>query len=139
MFRADEVLESVGSWPAGDEEDDDGVALRPPAPPGPVDQLPAVQSPIDITSIWCPAPPDVDAGESHSERCAQAWLDAARRAGSEPTLVPPARIEIGGDSYELRVGPRERVLVVDDDGEEVWQLIEAVWAEQCETTDGPNT
>lgn len=136
VFRADEVLDSVGSWPAGDEEEDDGVALRPP-PPDPVVKQPAAQSPIDVTSIWCPAPPDIDAGESHSERCAQAWLDAARRAGLDPTLIPPTRIEAGGDTYELRVGPRERVLVVDDDGEDVWQLIDAVWAEQYEPVPSP--
>lgn len=135
VFRADEVLESVGSWPADDEEDD-GVAL-PPAPPDPVVQSPAVQTPIDVTAIWCPAPPDVADGESHKARCAKAWIDAARRAGLKPTLVEATRIEVASDTYELRVGPRERVLVIDDDGEEVWQLIDAVWAEQYEPVPSP--
>ena len=134
VFRADEVLESVGSWPADDEDERDAPQQ---APSDAVVQLPSVQSSLDVTAIWCPAPPDVDAGESHTERCAEAWIDAARRAGLDPTLVEESRVEVGGETYELRVGPRERVLVVDNDGEEVWQLIDAVWVEQCEPVPSP--
>lgn len=134
VFRADEVLESVGSWPADDE--DQGEAPEQ-ARSGAVVQLPPMQSALDVTAIWCPAPPDIDTGESHRERCAEAWIDAARRAGLEPTLVEATRVEVGGESYELRVGPRERVLVVDDEGEEAWQLIDAVWVEQYEPIASP--
>lgn len=128
VFRADEVLESVGSWPADDEEDQ-AVAEQSPAEVAElVDQLPTEPAPVDVTAIWCPAP--VDDGESHSQRCAQAWIDAARRAGVQPTLMEASRVEVAGDTYELRVGPRDRVLVIDDDGEEAWQLIDAVWVER---------
>ena len=129
VFRADEVLDSVGSWPA-DDEDEPMVPEQLPAEAAElVDRLPTETPPVDVTAIWCPAPPDVDDGESHSERCAEAWIDAARRAGAQPTLIEATRVEVAGDPYELRVGPRERVLVIDDDGEEAWQLIDAVWAE----------
>ena len=137
VFRADEVLESVGSWPADDDEDQAVAEQSPVEVAEPVDQLPTEPAPVDVTAIWCPAPPDVDAGDSQSERCAEAWIDAARRAGAQPTLTEATRVEVAGDTYELRVGPRERVLVIDDDGEEAWQLIDAVWAERCETVPSP--
>lgn len=128
VFRADEVLESVGSWPA-DDEDDNGEVPEP-ATTDAVVQGATAQSPIDVAAIWCPAPPAVDGVSSRADRCAEAWLDAARRAGLEPSLIGVTRVDVAGDAYELRVGPRERVLVIDDDGEEAWQLIDAVWAER---------
>lgn len=136
VFRADEVLESVGSWPADDEDDPVAPEGQPAEAVRLVDQLPTETTPVDATAIWCPAPPELD-GDSHSERCAQAWIDAARRAGAEPTLIEATRVEVAGNAYELRVGPRERVLVIDDDGDEAWQLIDAVWAERCETVPSP--
>jgi hypothetical protein len=33
-------------------------------------------------------------------------------------LTDSTRVDVGGRAYELHVGPREGVLVVDDDGEE---------------------
>lgn len=129
VFRADEVLESVGSWPSDDEDDGEAPEQVPTPPVDQVVPLPTEQMPVDVAAVWCPAPPDVVAGESYGGRCAEAWIDAARRAGLDPTPVSATRVDIAGEAYELRVGPRERVLVVDDDGEEAWQLIDAVWAE----------
>lgn len=130
VFRADEVLESVGSWPAeGEEDEEPGHLARPGLVLDPIPDQRGENRSTDIADVWCPAPPGAEDTEAHAQRCAAAWLDAAQRAGLAATLVGSMRAVVDGSAYELRVGPRERVLVVDDDGEEAWQLIDAVWAE----------
>lgn len=123
LFRADEVLDDVSSWSSADEDE----LAQPPLPPP---DAPIVENDrVDPTTIWCPAPHGHDGETAGLEECAAAWLDAARRSGLDAVLLSPTQVEVDALVYELRTGPRERVRVVDDDGEEAWQLIEAVWAE----------
>ena len=122
LFRADEVLAAISSWPAEDDGAADQLRLSPAAGTW------ADGERVDPTTVWCPASAD-DGEKSQLEQNAAAWLDAARRSGLEPVAVTLTEVEIGGLVYELRSGPRERVRVVDDDGEEAWQFIDAVWAE----------
>jgi len=116
VFRADEVLESVRSWPAEDENEPPAADLDGKA--------------VDPTEIWCSAPPHTEDEATWLAECAAAWCTTARQSGVEPTLTSPTTIDVGRLSYALRVGPRERVLVVDDEGDEVWQTIDVVWVEQ---------
>lgn len=127
VFRADEVLESVGSWPSEEEGEDQHVPSPQTAPSDDGER-------VDPTSVWCPTPTRADGGTT-LEDYAAAWLDAARRSGLDPATVSPTEVCVYGRVYELRSGPRERVRVVDDDGEEAWQLIDAVWAELAESTE----
>jgi len=121
LFRSDEVLDNVGSWSSG--EDEERLPLAPTAGTF------AEGERADPTTVWCPAPRADGDEKRQLGACAAAWLDAARRSGLEPVLVSPTEVNVGGRVYELRSGPRERVRVVDDDGEEAWQLIDAVWVE----------
>lgn len=128
LFRADEVLADVSSWSSDEEEDEERQPLPPTVSTVTVDDR------VDPTTVWCPAPRADGGGTAQLEECAEAWLDAARRSGLEPVPVSPTKVEVDGRAYELRSGPRERVRVVGDDGEEVWQLIDAVWAEPVDST-----
>lgn len=121
LFRADEVLDSVSSWSSGGEDDGECLPLPPAAA--------AAEDCVDPTTVWCPTPRAEDDEKPQLEECAEAWLDAARRSGLRAVLVGPTEVDVNGLVYALRSGPRERVRVVDDDGEEAWQLIDAVWAE----------
>ena len=123
LFRADEVLDDVSSW----SSDEDGGEERLPLPPD--GGAMADNERVDPTTVWCPAPRAVHDETPQLEECTAAWLDAARRSGLEPVPVSPTQVDVDGRVYELRNGPRERVRVVDEDGEEAWQLIDAVWAE----------
>lgn len=138
VFRADEVLESVGSWPAGDDGEGEHDRLAGPVPvPDQIEHpLSDDQPAVDAANVWCPAPPKSEDSAAHAQQCAAAWLDAAQRAGLAASLVGSTLVDVGGSAYELRVGPRERVLVVDDDGEEAWQLIDAVWVESVKASTG---
>lgn len=120
LFRADEVLDNVSSWSSGEEEDAGQLPASPTAD--------AEDVGVDPTNVWCPMPVN-DGDAATVESCAAAWLDTARRSGLEPVAVSATEIQLQGCNYELRSGPRQRVLVVDEEGEEVWQLIEAVWVE----------
>lgn len=123
VFRADEVLESVGSWPAGDEgPEENGSDIEPPAEE-------PIQVAVDPTAVWCPVPAPLGSTTPPGVECQAAWIDAASRAGLEPVAVGLSEVEVAGRVYELRAGPRQRVRVVDDDGEDVWQLIDAVFVE----------
>lgn len=128
LFRSDEVLDNVSSWSSGEEGDDGRLPTVPSA-----GSLAAGER-VDPTTVWCPTPRAEYDKKPQLAECAAAWLDAARRSGLEPVLVSPTEVDVDGRVYELRRGPRERVLVVDDDGEEAWQLIDAVWAEPVNST-----
>lgn len=127
LFRADEVLDNVSSWSSGEEED----AGQLPASPTAGADL-GEDAGVDPTTIWCPVPRVEDSGDVTVEACAIAWVDAARRSGLEPVAASTTEIQVQGRNYELRSGPRERVLVVDEEGEDVWQLVDAVWIEPSE-------
>lgn len=127
LFRADEVLNNVSSWSWGEEENGGQLPSSPTTDPEPGED-----AGVDPTTIWCPSPPVKDGETATVESCAAAWLDAARRSGLQPVAVSAKEIQLQGRSYELRSGPRQRVLVVDEDGEDVFQLIDAVWVEQLQ-------
>jgi len=130
LFRADELLDNVSSWSSGEEENEDQSPLLTPSTG---DGAAGNGDHVDPTTVWCPAPRAADGGSPPAEEYAAAWLDAARRSGLDPATVSPTEVDIDGRVYELRSGPRERVRVVDDEGEEAWQLIDAVWAEPVES------
>ena len=139
QYLATEVLATLAKAPAGDSSDAEppldvavvngGGGSTP--PPGEVD-------PCDV---WAAAPADpVDPG--WEQRCSAHWIELATRHGLSPVASASAnsagagaghraagRVEIDGLAYEIRVGPRQRIRYVDDDGDVRWGLIDAVWVE----------
>lgn len=140
IFRTEEILRAVSSWEwtedapvdASAEPSDepvDEVVEDWPSSDENADDTEVVITP-DPLDVWCPAPPrsaDLDEASWRSA-CTDSWIEAARRehltcerAGADDL------VDVDGVAYEVQVGLREKVLVLDDYGDEQWELIETVW------------
>ncbi len=134
QYLASEVLDALARAPAGDDTDDAYLVSSPPV-------LAVVPEPgdVDPCDVWGAAPAQ-GAGHDHRERCRDHWTELARCRGLSPIEVTAAIghvgdqrsagvVEIDGLLYEVRVGPRQRVRYLNDDGDVCWGLIDAVWVE----------
>ena len=122
LFRADEVLDNVSSWSSGEEDD-----VAPPA------SAKASGGGADAAEVWCPAPLRSSEELQWLDECAAAWCQAAGRAGLDPHLVNATTVEVDGRSYDLRVSSHQSVRVIDDEGDEAWQPIDAVCVAKATT------
>jgi len=109
------------------------AALRRPEIAG--DRHPVAAATVDPCDVWGPAPAAADCQGRLGH-----WIRLATEAGLSTTAVETARrparrarsegfVEVDGLVYEVLSGPRQRVRVVDGDGEAGWELIDAVWVE----------
>lgn len=129
MFLAEDVAELLRS---------SVVTMDDNATPSRVDELaPAAPPSVDPCDIWGAAP-TADGHVDFGSRCLQRWLDLAAERGVVPDEVYDGNgaangyvgeVVIDGLGYIIRHGRRQRVLIVDDDGADRWELIDSVWVE----------
>lgn len=140
IFRTEEILRAVSSWDWTEEAAVLGSAEPTDEPvDDPVDDVPSchevadaaeVVTTLDPLDVWCPAPPRPDDLDEAGWRsaCTDSWIEAARREHLTCERAGTGDlVDVDGVAYEVQVGLREKVLVLDDYGDEQWELIDTVW------------
>lgn len=138
QYLTSEILATVAEAPGIAEADPHKARGNPPTRIA----GPPTMAEVDPCDVWGAAP-SVESGENRRQRCLGHWINQAQKAGfsvvassvrdhPEDSIEVEQRagyVEIDGLLYVVIVGPRQRNRYVDDEGEERWGLIDAVWVE----------